>query len=162
MRMLHAVLNKSCWKNPTKQQLYGHFRPISKTIQVRRLKHTGHSWRNKDKLIHGILPRPLTHGCACVGRLAKTYMYQLCADTGFCQQELPGVMDNRDKCWDREREREREREGERERERESENSVLSVIYIYIYIYIYILIQKIQFSVSTQFNCQKHSISSYSV
>ena len=34
-RMLRAVLNKSCRQHPTKQQLYGHLPPITKTIQIR-------------------------------------------------------------------------------------------------------------------------------
>ena len=31
--MLRAILNKSCQQHPTKQQLYGHLHPISKTIR---------------------------------------------------------------------------------------------------------------------------------
>ena len=31
--MLHAVLNKSWKQHPTKQQLYNHLPPISKTIE---------------------------------------------------------------------------------------------------------------------------------
>ena len=31
-RMLHAILNKSSKQHPTKQQLYGHLPPISKTV----------------------------------------------------------------------------------------------------------------------------------
>ena len=34
-RMLRAILNKSWWQHPTRQQLYGHLPPIMKTIQVR-------------------------------------------------------------------------------------------------------------------------------
>ena len=33
-RMLRAILNRSWWQHPTKQQLYGHLLPIVKTIQV--------------------------------------------------------------------------------------------------------------------------------
>ena len=33
-RMLQAILNKSWWQHPTKQQLSGHLPPISKTIKV--------------------------------------------------------------------------------------------------------------------------------
>ena len=46
-RMLRAVLNKS-WRQ---QQLYGHLPPITKTIQIRRTRHAGHCWRNKDELV---------------------------------------------------------------------------------------------------------------
>ena len=38
-RILRAILNKSCRQQPTKQQLYGHLPPITKTTQVRRTRH---------------------------------------------------------------------------------------------------------------------------
>ena len=42
--MLRAVMNESEWQHPTKQQLYGHLPPITKTTQVRRTRHEGPSW----------------------------------------------------------------------------------------------------------------------
>ena len=45
-RILRAVLNKSWRQHPTKQQLYGHQPPFTKTIQVRRTKHAEHCWRS--------------------------------------------------------------------------------------------------------------------
>ena len=50
-RMLLAMLNKSWGQHPTKHQLYGHLPPMTKTIQVRRTRHAGHSWRSRDELI---------------------------------------------------------------------------------------------------------------
>ena len=41
-RMLRAILNKSWRQHTTKQQLYGHLQPITKTIQVRRTRQAGH------------------------------------------------------------------------------------------------------------------------
>ena len=41
-RMLQAILNKSWRQHPTKQQLYGHLPPITKTIQVRQTRHAGY------------------------------------------------------------------------------------------------------------------------
>ena len=38
------MLNKSWWQHPTRHQLYGHLPPITKTIQVRRTRHAGHSY----------------------------------------------------------------------------------------------------------------------
>ena len=38
-RMLQAILNKSWGQHPTKQQLYGHLPPITKTIKIRRTRH---------------------------------------------------------------------------------------------------------------------------
>ena len=49
-RMLPAILNKSWREHPTKQQLYGHQPPITKTIKVRRTRHAEHCWRSRDKL----------------------------------------------------------------------------------------------------------------
>ena len=38
-RMLQAILNESCEQHPMKQQLYGHFPAILKTIQIRWIRH---------------------------------------------------------------------------------------------------------------------------
>ena len=54
-RMLRAILNKSWRQHPTRHQLYGHLPLITKTIQVRRTRHTGHCWRSKDELISDVL-----------------------------------------------------------------------------------------------------------
>ena len=37
-----------------------------------------------------------THVHANVGQPAKTYIYQLCADTGYSLEDLPRAMHNRD------------------------------------------------------------------
>ena len=50
-RMQRTILNKSWRQHPKRHQLYGHLPPIKKTIQVRRARHVGHCWRNKDELI---------------------------------------------------------------------------------------------------------------
>ena len=57
-RMVRAILNKSSRQHPTKQQLYGHLPPITKTIQVRRTRHVGHCWRSRDELVSDILCGP--------------------------------------------------------------------------------------------------------
>ena len=85
-RMLRAILNKSWRQPPTRYQLYGHLPPIMKTIQVRRTRHTGHSWRCRDELISDVLLWTPTHGCAKAGRLARTYIQQLCEDTDVVQK----------------------------------------------------------------------------
>ena len=61
-RMLRAVLNKSWLQHPTRHQLYGHLLLITKTIQVRRTRHAGHSWRSKDELIRDVLLWTPTYG----------------------------------------------------------------------------------------------------
>ena len=53
-RMLRAILNKSWWQHPTRNQLYGHLLLITKTIQLRRTRHAGHCWRSRDELISDV------------------------------------------------------------------------------------------------------------
>ena len=57
-----------------KQQLYGHLPPITKTIQIRRTRHTGHCWRSKVELISDILLLTTSHGQAKPGRPARTFI----------------------------------------------------------------------------------------
>ena len=61
-RMLRAILNQFYGQHPTKQQLYGHLPPITKTVLVRRTRHAGHYWRSKDELISDILLWTPSHG----------------------------------------------------------------------------------------------------
>ena len=94
--MLRAILNKSWQQHPTRHQLYGHLPPITKTIQVRRTRHAGHCWRSRDELIRDVLLWIPTHGRAKAGRPARTYIQQLCEDTGCCPEDLPRVMNDRE------------------------------------------------------------------
>ena len=99
-RMLRAILNKSWRQHPTMHQLYGHLPPITKTIQVRRTRHAGHCWRSRDKLSDVLLWTP-TYGRAKAGRLAQTYIQQLCEDMGCSPEDLPEAMNNREKWQER-------------------------------------------------------------
>ena len=121
---------------PQKKQLYGHLRPITKTIKVRRTRHAGHCWRSKDELISDVLRWTPSQGRAKTGRSARTYIQQLFADTGCSPEDLPEAIDDR--------------EGWRERVREIRADdatwwwwwytyihIYAQTYIYIYIYIYI-------------------------
>ena len=94
-RMLWAILNKSWRQHSTKQQLYGHLPPITKTIQVRRTRHAGHCWRSRDELISEVLLWTTSHSRAKVGLPARTYIQQLCEDTGCCPGE-PEAMNDRE------------------------------------------------------------------
>ena len=82
-RMLWAILNKS-----TKQQLYGHLLPITKTIKVRWSRHTGHCWRSGDELISDVLLWTPSHGQVRARRPARTNIQQLCEDVAqrTCQK----------------------------------------------------------------------------
>ena len=62
---------------------------ITKTIQVRRTRHVGHCWRD-------ILLWIPIHGRAKAGRPARTYIQQLCEDTGCCPEDLPRAMNDRE------------------------------------------------------------------
>ena len=73
-RMLRAVLNKSWRHHPTKQQLYGHLSPITKSIQVRRTRHAGHCWRSRDELRSYALLWTSSYGRAKAGRPARNYI----------------------------------------------------------------------------------------
>ena len=100
-RMLRAILNKSWRQHPTRHQLYGHLPPITKTIQVRRTRHAGHCWRSRDELIRDVLLWIPTHGRAKTGRPARTYIQQLCEDTGCCPEDLPRAMNDREEWRER-------------------------------------------------------------
>ena len=93
--MLRAILNKSWRQYHTKQQLYGHLPPITKTIKVRRTRHAGHCRRSKDELISDMLLWTPSHGRAKVGRPARTYVQQLCAETGYSLEDRLGTMNER-------------------------------------------------------------------
>ena len=122
-------------QHPTRRQLYGHLPPITKTIQVRRARHAGHCWRSKDELVSDVLLWTPTYGQAKAGRPARTYIQQLCEDTGCNPEDLPEVMNDREK-W-------------REMVKDIRAGgtswwwwyIYKIIYIYIYIYkiIYIYI-----------------------
>ena len=99
--MLRAILNKSWRQHPTRHQLYGHLPLITKTIQVRRTRHAGHRWRSKDELVSDVLLWTPTYGLAKAGRPARTYIQQLCEDTGCSPEDLPEAMNNREKWRER-------------------------------------------------------------
>ena len=92
-RMLRAILNKSWRPHPTRHQLYGH----SQKLYVRRTRHAGHCWRSKDELVSDVLLWTPTYGQAKAGRPARTYIQQLCEDTGCNPEDLLEAMNDREK-----------------------------------------------------------------
>ena len=100
-RMLRAILNKSWRQHPTRPQLYGHLPPITKTIQARRTRHAEHCWRRRNELISDVLLWTPTYGRAKAARPARTYIQQLCEDTGYSHEDLPETMNNREKWRER-------------------------------------------------------------
>ena len=95
-RMLRVILNKSWRQHPTKQQLYGYLPLITKTIQVRRIRHAENCRRSRDELISDVLLWTPSHGHAKAGRSARTYIQQLCEDTGCSPENLPEAMKDRE------------------------------------------------------------------
>ena len=95
--MLRAILNRSWRQHPTRHQLYSHLPPITKTIQSRRTRHTGHCWISRYELISDVLLWTSTYGRAKAGRPARTYIQQLCGDTGCSPEDLPEAMNDRKK-----------------------------------------------------------------
>ena len=97
-RMLWAILNKSWRQHLTKQQLYNHL--IMKTIKIRWTKQVGHCWRSRDELMSDVLLWTTSHGWAKAEHPVRTYIQQLCADTGCSPEDLPKAMDNREVWWE--------------------------------------------------------------
>ena len=93
-KVLNAASNI---EHPTTQQIYGHLPPISKSIQVRRTRHAGHCWRSRDDLISDVLLWTPTDGRAKAGQPAQTCIQQLCEDMGCSPEDVPEVMNDREK-----------------------------------------------------------------
>ena len=64
-------------------------------------RHAGHCRRSRDELIRDVLLWIPTHGRAKAGRPARTYIQQLCEDTGCCPEELPRAMNDREEWRER-------------------------------------------------------------
>ena len=93
-RMLRAILKNSWRKHSLKKQLYGHLPPITKTIKVRWTRHARHCRRSRDELISDVLLWTPSHGRTKAGRPARTYIQQLCTDTGCSLEDQPEAMDD--------------------------------------------------------------------
>ena len=103
-KMVPAILNKSWKQHPTKQQLYSHLPPICKTHQIRWTKHMGLCWRSKNELISNVLLWTPSHRYTSVGQPNRSYLKQLCTDTGFSLEVLPEVLNDRNEWQQRIRE----------------------------------------------------------
>ena len=75
--MLRAILNNSWRQHPTRHQLFG--------------------WRSRDELISDVLLWTPRYGRAKAGRPTRTYIRQLCEDTGCSPKDLPEAMNDREK-----------------------------------------------------------------
>ena len=100
-RMLRAILNKSSKQHLSKQQLYGHQPAITKTIKVRRTRHAGHCWKCRNDLKSDVLLWTPSLSRAKARRPARTYIQQLCEDTGCSPEDLPEAMNDREEWRER-------------------------------------------------------------
>ena len=82
-------------------QLYGHHH---ETIKVRRTRHAGHCWKSRDELIRDVLLWTSSYSRAKAGQPARTYIQQLCVDTGYSPEDKPEAMNDREEwremVWD--------------------------------------------------------------
>ena len=83
-------------QHPTRRQLYGYLPPITKTSQARRTRHAGHCWRSKDEILSDVLLWTPAYGQSKAGRPARTFIQQLCDDTGCNPEDLPEAMNDRE------------------------------------------------------------------
>ena len=95
-RMLRAILNRSWQQHPTRRQLYGYLPPITKTIPARQTRHARHCWRSKDEIVSDVLLWTPAYGQSKAGRPARTFIQQLCDDTGCNPEDLPEAMNDRE------------------------------------------------------------------
>ena len=56
---------------------------------------------NAEELISDVLLWTPTHGRAKAGRPARTYIQQLCEDSGCCPEDLPEAMNDKEKWRER-------------------------------------------------------------
>ena len=73
-----------------KQREYGYIPPISQPIKIRQTRHNEYCWWSKDELVSYVLRWTPTHRHTSISRSARTYTHQICADTGFILEDLPG------------------------------------------------------------------------
>ena len=99
-RMLWAILSKTWRQHSTRHQLYGHLPPIMKTIQVRRTRHAGHCWRSRDELISDVLLWT-PHMAEEKQDDQLEHTYSRCEDMGYSSEDLPEVMNDREKWRER-------------------------------------------------------------
>ena len=74
--------------------------PISSIILIRQVRHAGNCWWRKEKFLSDVQLIP-THGHTSVVWPSKTYIHQLCADTGCPLENLSRMMANKDRSQER-------------------------------------------------------------
>ena len=89
-RMLRAVLNISWKEHPMEQRLYGKITPIAR-----------HFLSSKQEHISETLPWSPQNGHTSIGLHARTLTEQLCDDIGCLPEDLPNLMQDRNRRGER-------------------------------------------------------------
>ena len=94
--MIRYYLSKNLrhWNYVTKNEITT---PLQRKIQ----QYTYVYKKHRDELIRDVLLWNPTHGRAKAGRPARTYIQQLCEDTGCCPEDLPRAMNDREEWRER-------------------------------------------------------------
>ena len=91
-RMLRAILNISWKEHPTKILLDGNIPSLTSIIRIRiRKRFAGHCYRSEEEIVKDVSNR----GTTKIGRPIKTYVKQLCDDTGVTTEVLKTAMKDR-------------------------------------------------------------------
>ena len=90
VQILETAPHKTAAVQPLTSHLTKHLSEMKKRFRSL-LKKKG--WTHKESFP--------THSCTSISWPAKTYIHQLCADTGCSQEDLSRVMTTRYRWWDR-------------------------------------------------------------
>ena len=105
-QILETTPHKKTAVLPLTSHLKDHSSKMNKTCGTLLKKKEWTTTEVWKKLISDVLLCTPTHGHASVGWPARTYIHQLCVNTGCSLENLLGVMDDRDRWRERERIRE--------------------------------------------------------
>ena len=75
--------------------------PPRKLSKLRQTRLARHCWGSRNELISDVLLWTPTYGRTKAGRPARTYIQQLCEDTGCSPEDLPEAMNDREKWRER-------------------------------------------------------------
>ena len=98
---IEQILEATTQKTAAVQPASTHLKKLSK-LDVQDMQDTAVKIRTNHKrcYLHG----PLHTDMQVLGDLLEPIYNMLCTDTGGSLEDLPGAMDNKDKCWERVRE----------------------------------------------------------
>ena len=98
-RMLRAILNNSWRQHPTRHQLYGHLPRKLYKLDEPDTQDTAREARTNSSVMYSC--GPPAYGQAKAGRPARTYIQQLCEDTGCNPEDASKAMNDREKWRER-------------------------------------------------------------